>query len=198
MGGCSLEDLDPRPAGAGGGAAHGIRRITPLLPQLPRLVRPRARPPPPPLAPARPSPRRGLPAVPSRPIGPVPAAAPWSDTDAPEVYPRCEEPRTPLTATRGGAPAAARAAAAEDVLVSSAGRSSVVLPRVPTSDLRPGVLVGRSLQRRSSATAARGGRRARADRVRVRRGGPCPPCGGRGRGRPRLRPCCSPRAGDSG
>jgi len=145
--------------------AHaGSRRYSPS--SLVWCGRARARPPRP-LAPARPSPRRGLPAVPSRPIGPVPAAAPWSDTDAPEVYPRCEEPRTPLTATRGGAPAAARAAAAEDVLelVSSAGRSSVVLPRVPTSDLRPGVLVGRSLQRRSSARPpgprrARGWRRA--------------------------------------
>jgi hypothetical protein len=141
--------------------AHaGSRRYSPS--SLVWCGRARARPPRP-LAPARPSPRRGLPAVPSRPIGPVPAAAPWSDTDAPEVYPRCEEPRTPLTATRGGAPAAARAAAAEDVLelVSSAGRSSVVLPRVPTSDLRPGVLLLRSLQRRSSATAARGGRPTR-------------------------------------
>lgn len=57
------------------------------------------------------------------------------------------------------------AAAAEDVLVSSAGRSSVVLPRVPTSDLRPGVLVGRSHPATSElgdrgARAAAGGRRA--------------------------------------
>ena len=116
----SLEDLDPRPAGAGvpRTALAGSRRYCLIPRQLPRLVsgaslvRGRA-PPPRPLAPARPSPRRGLPAVPSRPIGPVPAAAPWSDTVTPTAthLPRCEDlPRTPLSLTRppGGRAGAGR------------------------------------------------------------------------------------------
>lgn len=97
-------------------AAISFPRQLPRLVSGASLVRGRA-PPPRPLAPGRPSPRRGLPAVPSRPIGPVPAAAPWSDTDgdAPEVRGR----PLALPGHQGGAPA--RAAAAEDVLVGSAG-----------------------------------------------------------------------------